>query len=63
MINYEYDKQYDELIQLEEETGVILGNSPTRHVGYTVLSSLPKERHQSRMLSLDKTKEVKIHPC
>ncbi len=56
--NQEYDKLYDELQALEEETGVILANSPTIHVGYEVVSSLPKEQHPSPMLSLDKTKEV-----
>ena len=58
MSNLEYDKLYDELVELENETGVTLSNSPTRNVGYQVLSELPKERHPSPMLSLDKTKEV-----
>lgn len=58
MSNYEYDKLYDELVQLEEESGIILSNSPTQKVGFEVLSELPKEAHESRMLSLDKTKEV-----
>ena len=54
--NYEYDKLYDELEQLEKETGVILANSPTVRVGYEAVDELPKERHESPMLSLDKTK-------
>lgn len=58
MSNYEYDKLYDELKKLEEETGTVLAGSPTRKVGYEILSELPKERHESPMLSLDKTKEV-----
>lgn len=58
MSNYEYDKLYDELVKLEEETGITLSDSPTVRVGYEVLSELPKERHASPMLSLDKTKEV-----
>ena len=58
MSNYEYDKLYDELKKLEEETGLVLSNSPTIRVGYELLSNLPKERHESPMLSLDKTKEV-----
>ena len=58
MSNYEYDKLYDELVELEKETGITLSNSPTRNVGYEVLSELPKEAHASRMLSLDKTKEI-----
>ena len=58
--NQEYDTLYDELQALEEETGIILANSPTIHVGYEVISSLPKEQHPSPMLSLDKTKEVGV---
>lgn len=60
MSNFEYDKLYDELVELEKETGIVLSNSPTINVGYEVLSELPKERHQSSMLSLDKTKEVEV---
>ena len=56
MSNYEYDALYDELEALERETGYTPNDSPTRNVGYTVQSELPKERHASRMLSLDKTK-------
>lgn len=58
MSNLEYDKLYDELAALEKETGIILANSPTIHVGYEVLSELEKQPHPSPMLSLDKTKEV-----
>ncbi len=58
MSNYEYDRLYDELAALEEETGVVLSNSPTQNVGYQVLSELPKEAHDSPMLSLDKTKST-----
>lgn len=58
MSNYEYDKLYDELKEMEEETGIVLSNSPTIRVGYELLSNLPKERHEKVMLSLDKTKEV-----
>lgn len=60
MSNLEYDKLYDELVSLEEETGIILANSPTIHVGYEVLSELEKQPHPSPMLSLDKTKEVEV---
>ncbi|MDD6299241.1 NAD-dependent DNA ligase LigA [Hornefia butyriciproducens] len=56
MPNIEYDRLYDELRELEHETGIVFANSPTRNVGYEVLSELPRERHPSRMLSLDKTK-------
>ena len=58
MSNYEYDALYDELVSLEKETGTTLAGSPTAHVGYEVLSELPKERHERPMLSLDKTKDV-----
>ncbi len=56
--NYEYDKLYDELEELEKETGTVLSNSPTIRVGYELLTGLPKERHEKPMLSLDKTKDV-----
>lgn len=58
MSNYEYDKLYDELQELEEKLGTRMANSPTVNVGYEVLSELPKERHERPMLSLDKTKDV-----
>ena len=58
MSNFEYDKLYDELCSLEQETGVILSGSPTQNVGYEILSELPKEAHEIPMLSLDKTKSV-----
>ena len=57
MSNLEYDALYDELVELEKETGIVYGNSPTVNVGYELLSELPKEAHESPMLSLDKTKE------
>jgi DNA ligase (NAD+) len=58
MSNYEYDALYDELVELEKETGMILSNSPTIKVGYELLSELPKVQHDEPMLSLDKTKDV-----
>ena len=58
MSNFEYDALYDELIALEEETGLVFSNSPTVKVGYEILSELPKEKHAAPMLSLDKTKSV-----
>lgn len=58
MSNLEYDRLYDELKTLEDETGIVMAGSPTRRAGYEILSELPKERHESPMLSLDKTKEV-----
>lgn len=56
MSNYEYDALYDELVALEEETGMVLSNSPTVNVGYEAVDELPKERHEKPMLSLAKTK-------
>lgn len=58
MPNYEYDNLYDELVELEKETGIIHAGSPTVTVGYESLNELPKEPHASSMLSLDKTKDV-----
>lgn len=58
MSNYSYDKLYDELEDLERETGIVLAGSPTQKVGYESVEELPKERHEQPMLSLDKTKEA-----
>ena len=58
--NYEYDKLYDELEALEEETGITLAGSPTVSVGYEAVNALPKETHETPMLSLDKTKEIEV---
>ena len=57
MSNLEYDRLYDELTALEQETGMVLSTSPTQHVGYEAMDELPKEAHESPMLSLDKTKD------
>ena len=57
MSNYEYDRLYDELTELENRTGVVLSDSPTVRVGYEAVEELPKETHESPMLSLDKTKD------
>ncbi len=56
MSNLEYDRLYDELVQLEAETGIILAGSPTQTVGYAAVDELPKEAHDRPMLSLAKTK-------
>ncbi len=56
MSNREYDALYDELQSLEQETGIVLTNSPTVNVGFEAVDELPKERHESPMLSLGKTK-------
>lgn len=57
MSNKEYDELYDELERLEQETGTVLSGSLTVRVGYEVSESLPKENHESPMLSLAKTKD------
>ena len=54
--NFEYDRLYDELTGLEAELGVTLADSPTVQVGYEAVEELPKERHETPMLSLAKTK-------
>ena len=58
MPDYKWDKMYDELINLEEETGIILSNSPTHNVGYSVANELKEVEHNHPMLSLDKTKSI-----
>ncbi|MCL2864626.1 MAG: NAD-dependent DNA ligase LigA [Lachnospiraceae bacterium] len=58
MSDFEYDKLYDELLVLEKALGTTLASSPTINVGYEVMGELPKEEHESPMLSLDKTKDV-----
>ena len=60
MSNLEYDALYDELQELEKSMGIVLAGSPTAHVGYEILSELPKEDHPRPMLSLDKTKDVAV---
>ena len=59
MSNLEYDRLYDELAGLEQELGTTLASSPTIHVGYEVLSELPKERHERPML----TSRISKHKC
>ncbi len=58
MSDQAYDKLYDELLALEKQTGIVLANSPTQKVGYTVVSNLIKIQHEVPILSLDKTKEI-----
>ena len=53
-----YDKLFDELSELEKDTGIVYANSPTQTVGYVVKSELEKVKHSHPMLSLDKTKSV-----
>lgn len=58
MSNKEYDGLYDELLQLEEKTGIIMSNSPTHKIGCEIVSSLSKVTHETPIQSLDKTKSV-----
>lgn len=58
MSDYEFDCKFDELKRLENETGIVLSNSPTQNVGYDVVSKLEKSTHSHPMLSLDKTKSI-----
>ena len=58
MSDYEWDKMYDELINLEEETGIVLSNSPTHNVGYSIADELKEVEHNHPILSLDKTKSI-----
>lgn len=60
MSNLEYDALYDELVALEQKTGIVLSASPTVSVGYEAVDELPKETHESPMLSLDKTKDREV---
>ncbi len=52
----EWDKLYDELLSLEEETGVVLPNSPSQRVGGNVLDKFVKKRHEVRLYSLNKVR-------
>ncbi|MCF0143150.1 MAG: NAD-dependent DNA ligase LigA [Parasporobacterium sp.] len=63
MSNFAFDALYDELVDLEAETGIVKPHSPTQNVGYQSAPSgkadkLLKERHETPMLSLGKTKSV-----
>lgn len=55
----EYDDLFDKLAELENESGIVLSNSPTQSVGYKVVEGLEKVEHDKPMLSLDKTKSYK----
>ena len=54
----EWDDMYFRLKKLEEETGIILTNSPTAKIDYQVVNKLNKVTHNHPMLSLDKTKSI-----
>ena len=51
---------YDQLEKMEKDTGIVLADSPTVNVGYEAVDSLPKETHETPMLSLDKTKDREV---
>lgn len=56
--DYEYDKLFDELKEIENTLNIYYPNSPTQQVGYTVVSNLEKVKHEYPLLSLDKTKSI-----
>ena len=58
MSDYEWDKLYDELATLEYTTEIVLADSPTHNIGYSVADELKEVTHNHPMLSLDKTKSV-----
>lgn len=58
MTDFEYDRLYDELVELEKETNTTLSNSPTINVETEIASSLEQYPHPKRMLSLAKTKDL-----
>ena len=64
MSNHEWDTMFDQLAQLEEETGIILPDSPTSKVGADEIggNGLKKVRHEFPALSLDKTKDIYEFP-
>lgn len=59
MNDKEWDDLYDELVKLEDATGLIFNNSPTQNVGYETLDKLKEVKHGHPMLSLKKTKSIK----
>lgn len=54
----EWDRLYDELVRLEQESGVVLPNSPTRRVGGPLLKGFDAHRHLARLWSLDKAQHA-----
>ena len=58
----EYDKLYDQLLELEKETGTVLFDSPSKRVGGEPISAFKKHKHIERLYSLDKsTTEEEIY--
>ncbi len=58
MSDYEFDQKIEELRQWEEETGVVLANSPTQNVGAITLNNIKEVTHKTPMLSLEKCHSV-----
>lgn len=54
----EYDRKYDKLVRLEDETGIILPYSPTQRVGDVVLSEFKKHIHKGKLWSLGKAQNL-----
>ncbi len=54
----DYDELYDQLVNLENETGIVLANSPTKRVGGEPLKSFESYEHKLRLYSLDKAKSI-----
>ena len=54
----QWDRGFDELVKLEELTGVVMSNSPTQNAGYPIVEGLSKIKHSTPLLSLGKTKDV-----
>ena len=52
----EYDELYDELLRLEEQSGIILPDSPTQRVGGDPLPCFEPHTHINRLWSLDKVR-------
>ena len=57
MTDYEWDAAFDKLKKLEEETGIVLADSPTQNVSADDVAG-QKEEHEFPALSLAKTKKV-----
>lgn len=58
MSDVEFDNKLEELRQWEEETGIVLANSPTHNVGAVVLDNIKEVTHKTPMLSLEKCHSV-----
>src|SRR5262245_33989715 len=54
----QYDELYDELVQLEQQSGQVLPDSPTQRVGGDILKGFEPHRHRARLWSLDKAQDA-----